>query len=288
MSYEKITVQNSSYSGQNGRYSVNIIPDVEYEKFADRSMKLHIIKPENEEEKYPLIVYVKGSSWAKQKLYRNLPKLCQIAEYGFVIAQVEYREMPYGTVTEMVEDTKAAVRFMRRHADEYNVDKEKVGLFGDSSGGHIALMAALTDGEYKNGICPEESDKVTAVVDYYGVTHLQSLAEFYKMDENHSNVFMHNLLGGKVDALGIDWANPVDLVSAEKDIPPILIVHGDRDSVVPFSQSIILAEKLEKCNKEVSLVKVMGGEHDFGIWGDERAKLTADFFNSYFYYKRRR
>lgn len=93
--------------------------------------------------------------------------------------QIEYRE---GNYANMVEDTKTAIRFMKKEADKYGVDKSKIGLFGDSSGGHIALMSVIEKDNYNGVLYPEEDSSVAAVADFYGVTDLISLGQGLRYD----------------------------------------------------------------------------------------------------------
>lgn len=276
----------SSFSGNNGEYSCEYFPDVEYANYNGLIRKLQIIKPEKENQKFPLIVYVKGSSWLKQKVYKNIPKLSQIARYGFVIAQVEYRESPDGSCADKIADTKAAIRFMRKHAEEYSVDVDNVRLFGDSSGGHIALMSAMTDGMYNNGLYGDEREDVKCVAEYYGVTDVVSLIQdFYKTDEEDLKTYLNDtFFSGKCTGDVIEEANkisPIYNIPDDKKLPPVLIVHGDCDRVVGFDQSARFTRAMQEKHQKVYLYKIMGADHNVGIWGSERAKLLADFFNSY-------
>lgn len=283
---EGMMTQSASFPGAGGQYTCNLIPDVEYAVYGGRSLKLQIIKPEREDRKFPLIVYVKGSSWLKQKVYKNIPKLVPLANCGFVIAQVEYRESPEGSYADKVRDTKAAIRFMRRHAEEYCVDKDKVALFGDSSGGHIALMSAMTPGQYNNGLYAEEREDVRCVADFYGVTDIRSLImDFHGRGRQEARqyfnyTFFSNKARGDVMKM-TDEISPIYNVKEDVEIPPILIVHGDADRIVGFDQSARFAKVLQEKGKKVYLYKVTGADHDIGVWGEERTKLLAGFFNSF-------
>ncbi len=108
--------------------------------------------------KWPLIVYVQGSSWHKQKLFQSLPTLVRMCERGYAIAIVEHRESELAPFPAQVIDTKAAIRFLRMNGAHYGIDASKVALWGDSSGAHTALMAGITgDAEY----LPEEYPQTT-------------------------------------------------------------------------------------------------------------------------------
>ncbi len=281
-----MVTQFASFPGAGGVYTCNLIPDVEYANYDGRSMKLQIIKPEREDKRFPLVVYVKGSSWLKQKQYKNIPKLVDLAQHGYVIAQVEYRESPEGSYADKVADTKAAIRFMRRHAEEYCVDVERVALFGDSSGGHIALMSAMTPGQYNNGLYGDQREDVKCVVDYYGVTDIVSLiCDFYHRSvEEACEYFNTTFFAGKAHGDIVKMTNeisPIYNVPADKPLPPMLIVHGDADRIVGFDQSARFAKVLQENGHKVYLYKVAGADHDIGVWGPERSQLVAEFLDAH-------
>ncbi len=125
----------------------------------------------------PCIVYVQGSAWMKQNVYANLPQLMEFAKRGYVIAIVEYRPSSVAPFPAQVQDAKTAIRFMRKNANTYGVDEDNVFIWGDSSGGHTALMVGLTtnnselDTDDLNGY----ATKVNAVVDFYGPTDITKM-----------------------------------------------------------------------------------------------------------------
>ena len=123
------------------------IPDVEYMNIDGISRILQILVPRKrvmENEKYPLIVYVQGSAWHKQNVYQHVGQLNYLCKQGFVVAIVQYRESDLAPFPAQIEDTKTAIRFLRKHHEEYFIDEQNVFLFGDSSGGHVALVSGLT------------------------------------------------------------------------------------------------------------------------------------------------
>ena len=275
--------QQAHFSGRNGEYICNYIPNVVYAEY-DKPYTLQIIKPDARDRKFPLIVFVQGSAWFKQEMFMNLPQMCMLAAHGFVVAMVEYRSIPQFGHPAQVEDAKAAIRFMRAHADEYGVDKERVGIFGDSSGGHVALMTGLTPGKFKNEICPEESDLVNAVVDFYGVADILNLGEYHHAFDHDSEQSPEGMLLGGVPSKLKEQAmaaSPVGNISEDVEIPPIMVVHGDRDSLVHFTQSIRLVEALQAARKDVTFVRVSGADHGPGVWSSERLVMVADFFRAH-------
>ena len=126
-------------------------------------------------EKFPLIVFIPGSAWMKQNVFNVLPNMIRMCEKGYVMAVAEYRHSGLAGFPAQAEDAKTAIRFMRLHAAEYHVDAEHIAVWGDSSGGHTALMAGLTIGDYPdNGTYGDVSSAVNCIVDWYDPTDLIS------------------------------------------------------------------------------------------------------------------
>ena len=275
--------QYAQFDGFHGEYTCSYIPNVVYAEY-DKPYTLQIIRPNAPKEKvFPLLVFVQGSAWFKQNVFMNLPQMCTLASYGFVVAMVEYRAIPEHRHPAQVEDAKAAIRFMRAHAEEYGVDKKRVGVLGDSSGGHVALMTALTPGELNNGVCGKESDLVSAVVDIYGVADILTLGEYHTAFEHDSVDSPEGmLLGGVPSQLEAEAkaASPRWRVREDVEIPPIMVIHGDRDNVVHHTQSIYLVEALQAAKKDVTFIKVLGADHGPGIWSRERLQMIAEFFHA--------
>ena len=150
------------------------IPDVEYMNIDGISRILQILVPRKrvmENEKYPLIVYVQGSAWHKQNVYQHVGQLNYLCKQGFVVAIVQYRESDLAPFPAQIEDTKTAIRFLRKHHEEYFIDEQNVFLFGDSSGGHVALVSGLTSKLplFNSNLYSEYSNEVRAIIDFYGV-----------------------------------------------------------------------------------------------------------------------
>jgi acetyl esterase/lipase len=178
----------------------------------------------------PLVVYVTGGGFMAAVKENNLDSRGFLAEAGFVVASIQYRTAATGaTYADSVQDVKAAVRFLRANAAEYGIDPGHVGLWGESAGGYLVSMAALTAG-----------DAVQAVVDKFGGSDLAGVLADY--DPESTRPFAQ--LTAVIDryAPGPD-ANTVTHVSA--DAPPFLVFHGDADTLVSPSQTLLLHNALQ-------------------------------------------
>ena len=106
-----------------------------------KELKMQILCPWRKDKRYPLVVFVQGSAWTTPNPDYELPQLGALARQGFVVASVSHRDCRDGyAFPAFLQDVKTAIRFLRAHAAEYCIDKERVGIWGTSSGGNAALL----------------------------------------------------------------------------------------------------------------------------------------------------
>ena len=131
-----------------------------------------ILLPTNEAgehiDPFPVIVYVQGSAWLKQNLGFRIPLLSRFVQEGYAMAFIEYRSCEAAPFPAQIQDVKTAVRFLKKHAAEYNLDIDRMVLWGDSSGGHTVVMAAVTKGlpEFDTAADGEYDCYVNGVLDH--------------------------------------------------------------------------------------------------------------------------
>jgi len=268
-------------------YSVSYVNDVVYASYGERDVVLNLLLPSIEKpEPFPLVMFVQGSAWLPQNVYRSLPIFVDLARSGYVIASVEYRHSREAVAPAQAQDVKAAIRFMRANADQYNIDPGRVAIWGTSSGGHIAALVGTSAGEeaFLTGDYRDQSSEVQAVIDFFGPT------DFRQMD-NHPSQIMHNhpgspeslVVGGPIQDEGqtetVRMYNPISYIDSRKELPPFLIVHGDIDPLVPFNQSVLLYEALVAAEQEVSFYRVNGGGHGPGIFSTEIMATVKSFLD---------
>jgi len=236
---------------------VNAHRDLEYVEKGHARNKLDLYLPKSETP-LPLVVWVHGGAWqAGDK--DNCPALF-LTEKGYAVASVNYRLSQHAVFPAQIEDCKAAVRWLRANAKKYNLDADHFGAWGSSAGGHLVALLGTSGGvkdlEGEAGNL-DQSSRVQCVVDYFGPT------DFIQMGGKHDKAGSpeSKLIGGAVpeNKAKAQRANPVAYV--DKDDPPFLIVHGDKDPAVPYTQSVLLEESLKKAGVEVELVTIKGGGH---------------------------
>lgn len=266
-------------------YSCSYQHDVVYAKYGEMERRLQVIVPQHAEYKFPLVVFIQGSAWRKQDLYTAIPNLCHIASKGYVVASVEIRDTDITRFPAAIEDVKCAIRFMRKNAEEYGLDRNRVAVWGDSSGGHLSLMTGLTMGEYDNGLYSEQTDEVSAVIDYYGVTDLITLGKYNNiLDHDAADSPEGLFIGGRVKD-HVELAKKASPLHQElsKKIPPVLIIHGDSDNIVHVNQSIEMYKALKKHGQKVSFYKVIGADHGISVWNSQVLDITEKFLSATLY-----
>jgi len=228
--------------------------DVTYCMVDGVALKMDVYYPFENRGRFAATMFVHGGGWssgdkAKGAGAADIPALQQA---GFLVVSVNYRLAPEYEFPAMIEDVKCAVRSLRAHADEYNLDPNRIGVYGGSAGGHLVAMLGTTDesagfdvGEYL-----EYSSRVQAVVDMFGPADLT--VDFEGGGETVRRAF------GSFD---LALASPVTYVSA--DDPPFLILHGEEDALVPIAQSEELLAKLQAADVQVELVPVANAGHGF-------------------------
>ncbi len=272
------------------RARVNYFPDIEYLRRDGQPLCLQLLLPYNLfpdspcSRRIPLVVYVQGSAWGEQDVYRAIPTLAEIAKKGYAVASVKHRSSKVAGFPAFLQDVKSAIRFLRGNAEKYCIDPDEVAVWGDSSGGHAALMVGVTGDleEFKTEDNREFSDAVSAVVDFYGPTDAAQINNkprnpIFLADK--SNIPEDILFGGCV-AEHPELAqpgNPINYVSPDRKLPPMFIAHGDSDAMVPFDQSLLMVKKLQECDQMVEFYKVRGADHGIFFWTDELLEKVDRF-----------
>jgi acetyl esterase/lipase len=233
--------------------------------------------------KRPLIVYVQGSAWLEQMILQGAAQLADFARRGYVIAIVRYRPSTVAPFPAQIVDTKAAIRYMKLHAAEYGADPDSCVLWGDSSGGHTAVMAGLTGDDILP--CPDYpgvSASVKAVVDYYGPTDISKMSQDHSTMDHIGPDCPEGLFIGGLNVLEnpdrVAPTVPMNYVTEERQIPPLFIIHGTKDRLVPFRQSVLLYEKLRDCGKKAEFWRLDKADHAGGeFWSKPVYDLVEDF-----------
>lgn len=237
---------------------------------------------------YPCIVFIQGSAWRKQNVYINIPNLAKLSQRGFVVAVVEYRPSDIAPFPAQIIDAKTAIRFLRKQAERFRIDPTNLFVMGDSSGAHTAVMAGITAEmpALDSTDFADESTQVNAIVDFYGPTDITRMNDVPStMDHIAPESPEGMLIGGKNVLEHTDEAqktNPINYIAPERAIPPMLILHGGKDQLVPFHQSVLLFEALKAAGKEVEFYQLQGAQHGGPqFWTDEVLDIVESFLRNH-------
>jgi len=260
-----------------------VLRDVAYVTNGHERQKLDLFVPPGETNPLPLIIWVHGGAWmgGSKDQCPALPYL----QKGYAVASINYRLSQHAIFPAQIEDCKAAVRWLRAHAKENNLAPNRFAVWGASAGGHLVALLG-TAGEVNTFDAGENLDvpsRVQAVVDFFGPTDLTKMAKDSlpgsHIDHNAPDAPEAQLIGGAVqnNKGKCDRANPITYVT--KHNPPFLIMHGNKDDIVPHQQSELLRDALQKAGVPVTFKIIEGAGHGFG--GPEVDRQVSAFFEQH-------
>ena len=252
----------------------------------------------------PLVVWIHGGAFQLGDR-RELPPTFApdsvfrlLNQADIACATVDYRHSLEAPFPAQLHDIKAAVRYLRQHAGDLGIDPERIGAWGESAGGHLAALLGLTGTreDLEGGLGVQgQSSSVSAVVDFYGVSSLNHMppmtaandlmgpALLAAVPEGTSVHPETMLVGGSTDPLVLAAASPSNYVTP--DAATFLLVHGDSDSLVPLSQSELLADLLSQAGVRHELIIVPGADHCFFFAEDQLDGIlgtSVDYFRREF------
>ena len=204
---------------------------------------------------------------------------------GFTAFVVRHGSGPRFHVPEMVEDVRRAVRFVRLHAADYNVDPDHLGITSGSSGGHLSLMVGMTgdDGNPESKDPVERvSSRIQAIVSWFPPTDLVNfgVTDGYTIlgklqPQRFTDMF------GTITDLPAQLKEISPIYFTTSDDPPLLLIHGDSDKTVPLQQSEILKAKYEETGLTVKLIVQPGGGHSGWEGLENQYADVAAWFDRY-------
>ena len=260
--------------------------DVPFTNPAGGPVAMDVYYPTAADTAAPTVVYIHGGGWVKGDKSKGMgAKLIpDLTERGYIVVALNYRLAPEHKYPAQIEDVSCGIRYLKANAATYGIDPERMGVLGNSAGGHLASLIATADDDA--GIASscgydEVSPRVQAVVDFFGPVDLT-------VQFSGANRGVLERVWGVTDRNSdiITQASPVNHVSS--DDPPFLIIHGDADDLVPLSQSEALHERLQGVGVSSTLLVVRNAAHGLNPTGGpmqpgmgEVIDQTADFFDTH-------
>ena len=245
-----------------------IFPNLTYLTASNYEAKLDIYKRRDTTGPQPTVIYMHGGFWAAGAKEASLMSLMPWMEMGWNVVNVEYRLARVALAPAAVEDCLCALRYINNQSKTYDIDTTRLVLTGESAGGHLALTTGIIpetaglDRECAGAALP----KVAAIINWYGITDVYDVIE----GPHRANAAMQwfGSLPNREDLSR--RVSPLTYVRS--GLPPILTVHGDADTTVPYQHAVRLHEALNKAGVTNQLVTVPGGKHG-NFTPEERTKI---------------
>jgi acetyl esterase/lipase len=262
---------------------MTVLRDIEYVPGGHERQKLDLYLPRQADPNgpRPLLVWIHGGAW--QAGSKDRPQALRFVARGYAVASINYRLSQHARFPAQIEDCKAALRWLRANAGPHGYDPNRIGVWGASAGGHLVALLGTTGDVKEFDVGPNAgvTSRVQAVCDFFGPTDFSKMSSFPStMKHDAPNSPESRLIGGPIQENPdkVQRANPITYVT--KDDPPFLIVHGDKDPLVPHNQSEILYDALKKAGVETTLYTVQGGGHG-GFQDPQVDVLVTQFFRKH-------
>ncbi len=247
---------------------VTVHADLAYAEVDGTTLRLDLFLPKSSTNRPPLFVWIHGGGWTRGSRKGVNPLVLRLAGEGYATASIDYRLGGLASHPKQIHDCKGAVRWLRAHAGEYGYDASRVAVGGGSAGGHLSLLLGLSSGvealEGTVGGNTGVSSGVEAIVDLYGPG---DFLLFRKSSARFARRAPEDLLRA---------ATPLAYLTA--DDPPVLILHGDRDPVVPLSQSREVHRRYREAGLTSTLHVLEGAGHGGKQFSDDERFLLVKSF----------
>lgn len=252
---------------------VEIVPDVVYGHKDGLALTFDVLKPKTNANGAAVIFMVSGgwvSTYAPPQ--QTAERFKALLDKGFTVIPVRHGSSPKYYIPEIVSDVRQAVRFIRFNAKQWGVDPNRLGVFGASAGGHLSLVLGTAsdngDPNAKEGFL-KVSDRVASVVAYFPPVDLRPIARGVNPPVGTDGKPQ------RFPALNFEKEKAADyspIVHVSPDDPPTLLIHGDKDDLVPISNSKIIYEAFQKNNVKTDFITIEGAGHGFR---DDDAKRAS-------------
>lgn len=250
-----------------------------YAEVEGQRLRLDVYRPkEPPDGRLPAVIQVHGGGWLSgSRFEQGIPLLNHLCANGWVGFNIDYRLSPKATWPDHIVDVKRAITWAREHADEHGIDPDRIAITGGSAGGHLTALAGLSanDPDFQPGF--ESADtSVCAAVPFYGVYDLTNEAGHY-YPELGSWAFEKVIFKTPLTEDRERYRQASPRWRIHPDAPPFMVIHGERDTLVPVADARDFARELERVSTaDVRYVELPGAEHAFDLWPSVRTARIAD------------
>lgn len=248
---------------------VRIDRDLAYFTTGGETLRLDVYAPEAEPEKCPVVLLLHGGGWAigDKKEHYNIGR--SLAQAGFIAVSANYRLAPKHPYPAAVDDCRAALAWVRENAEDYNGDPARLGLMGESAGGHLSSLVALSDDQ-------STPSGVRAVVNLFGPSDLTKLWEV-----EGCQGFLRGWFGGPPSEHADAYRKASPVTYLKSGMPAFLHIHGAKDKLVPVEQTKSFHEALKAAGADSTIVIYEDAEHGWHNKSKHASKsreAALDFF----------
>jgi acetyl esterase/lipase len=253
---------------------VEIVPDVVYGHKDGMALTFDVIKPKAKANGAAVLFMVSGgwvSSYSPPD--QMATRFQELLDKGFTVIAVRHGSSPKYVIPEIVADVRRAVRFIRFNAKRWGIDANRLGVFGGSAGGHLSLMLGTASDNGDPNAKEEflkESDRVASVVAYFPPVDLRPITRGLNPPPPADG------RPQRFPALNFEKEKAPDyspILHVSADDPPSLMIHGDKDDLVPISNSKIIYEAFQKNNVKTEFITLPGAGH--GFRGEDAKRASA-------------
>ena len=262
-----------------GELQILYSPNWEYYSDGVCQRHLQLLFPHQGEQArdYPLILLIPGSAWHKQEMYNDIPQYAALAKLGFVVAAMEYRESELAPFPAQVEDVCHALAYIPQIAENFHIDTRRIFLMGNSSGAHIAMMAVLL---CAHGLCGR-LPPISGVIGQSGAMDLTICAQaplppWMKVRPTAALLGLKQVEGQET---ALRKASCLPYVTPDISLPPVLLIHGEKDPVVSVENSRALYRALRTAGHRVEYYELtVCAAHGGGVFYEGRIlNIIRDF-----------
>lgn len=242
------------------------------------TLRADLYRPRTPVTSAPVLVYVHGGGWVLGfRRWQGRVLMRRLVKAGWVCVSVQYRLSPWATWPDHIIDVKRALVWVKQMAPTWGGDPTRVAISGNSAGGHLAALAALTPGrpEFQPGF-EDKDTRVVALVGWYGVYDLLDRARAWPhgaLRRLWELLVMKQRLANAVERF--ELASPLSHVSSES--PPTLLIHGTLDTLVPLASARAMQRRFDEVAPSRSrLLEIEGAEHAFEVFWSRRGTLAVE------------
>ncbi|KAI3799067.1 hypothetical protein L1987_34357 [Smallanthus sonchifolius] len=227
--------------------------------------RLDLFLPKNIDSPKPVVIFVTGGAWIiGYKAWGALLGL-QLAERDIIVASIDYRNFPQGTISNMVEDVSQGISFVCKNISEYGGDPNRIYLMGQSAGAHISSCALFLQAikEFKGDSISWSISQIKAYFGLSGVYNLPNLVEHFNRRGLHRSIFLSMMEGEE----SLKHFSPEMIIEdpiarhAVSILPRIILFHGTEDSTIPPHASVTFVETLKRAGVPTELILYKGKTH---------------------------